>query len=59
MAALSDPRAFMGAAKERTDNMNKLGIEESGNEKKVQVEEKKEGKLFHKCSDLGVKYLGT
>ncbi|KOB75892.1 Phosphoinositide phospholipase C [Operophtera brumata] len=37
MAALSDPRAFMGAAKERTDNMNKLGIEESGNEKKCEV----------------------
>lgn len=44
MAALSDPRAFMGAAKERTDNMKQMGIEESGTEKKVQVEEKKEGK---------------
>ncbi|XP_063828757.1 1-phosphatidylinositol 4,5-bisphosphate phosphodiesterase isoform X1 [Ostrinia nubilalis] len=42
MAALSDPRAFMGAAKERTDNMKQMGIEESGPEKKVQIEEKKE-----------------
>lgn len=30
MAALSDPRAFMGAAKERSDNMKALGIEETG-----------------------------
>ncbi|XP_050663600.1 1-phosphatidylinositol 4,5-bisphosphate phosphodiesterase isoform X2 [Leptidea sinapis] len=44
MAALSDPRAFMGAAKERTDNMKAMGIEESGPEKK-QVEEKKEEPL--------------
>lgn len=29
MAALSDPRAFMGAAKERSDNMKAMGIEES------------------------------
>lgn len=43
MAALSDPRAFMGAAKERTDKMNEMGIEESGPEKKVQIEEKKIG----------------
>lgn len=42
MAALSDPRAFMGAAKERTDNMKQMGIEESGPEKKP-AEEKKEG----------------
>ncbi|XP_063538301.1 1-phosphatidylinositol 4,5-bisphosphate phosphodiesterase isoform X2 [Cydia strobilella] len=42
MAALSDPRAFMGAAKERTDNMKQMGIEESGPEKKVQIEDKKE-----------------
>ncbi|CAH2041742.1 unnamed protein product, partial [Iphiclides podalirius] len=42
MAALSDPRAFMGAAKERTDNMKALGIEESAPEKKVTIEEKKE-----------------
>lgn len=42
MAALSDPRAFMGAAKERTDNMKQMGIEESGPEKKVTIEEKKE-----------------
>lgn len=46
MAALSDPRAFMGAAKERTDNMKQMGIEESGPEKKVQIEEKKEGKCY-------------
>ncbi|KAI5642883.1 phosphatidylinositol-specific phospholipase c, Y domain-containing protein [Phthorimaea operculella] len=46
MAALSDPRAFMGAAKERTDNMKQLGIEETGGaEKKVQIEEKKEEPL--------------
>ncbi|KPJ15678.1 1-phosphatidylinositol-4,5-bisphosphate phosphodiesterase [Papilio machaon] len=42
MAALSDPRAFMGAAKERTDNMKAMGIEESAPEKKVTIEEKKE-----------------
>lgn len=30
MDALSDPRAFMGAAKERSDNMKAMGIEESG-----------------------------
>ena len=29
MAALSDPRAFMGAAKERSDNMKAMGIEEA------------------------------
>lgn len=29
MAALSDPRAFMGAAKERKENMKAMGIEES------------------------------
>lgn len=29
MAALSDPRGFMGAAKERQDNMKALGIEET------------------------------
>ncbi|XP_077295962.1 no receptor potential A isoform X2 [Arctopsyche grandis] len=48
MAALSDPRAFMGAAKERSDNMKSMGIEESGGvgpqseQKKVKVEEKVE-----------------
>lgn len=30
MAALSDPRGFMGAAQERKDNMKQLGIEETG-----------------------------
>ncbi|XP_038212511.1 1-phosphatidylinositol 4,5-bisphosphate phosphodiesterase isoform X2 [Zerene cesonia] len=45
MAALSDPRAFMGAAKERTDNMKAMGIEESGPEKKAQEEVKKEEPL--------------
>ncbi|XP_060804194.1 1-phosphatidylinositol 4,5-bisphosphate phosphodiesterase isoform X5 [Amyelois transitella] len=45
MAALSDPRAFMGAAKERSDNMKQMGIEESGPEKKVTIEEKKEEPL--------------
>lgn len=29
MAALSDPRAFQGAAKERSDNMKAMGIEEA------------------------------
>ncbi|CAB3227898.1 unnamed protein product [Arctia plantaginis] len=42
MAALSDPRAFMGAAKERNDKVKQMGIEETGPEKKVQLEEKKE-----------------
>lgn len=44
MAALSDPRAFMGAAKERSDNMKQMGIEEGGGgaEKQVKIEEKKE-----------------
>nr|XP_049700121.1 1-phosphatidylinositol 4,5-bisphosphate phosphodiesterase-like isoform X2 [Helicoverpa armigera] len=42
MAALSDPRAFMGAAKERNDKVKQMGIEETGPEKKVQIEEKKE-----------------
>ncbi|XP_047508665.1 1-phosphatidylinositol 4,5-bisphosphate phosphodiesterase isoform X2 [Pieris napi] len=45
MAALSDPRAFMGAAKERTDNMKAMGIEESGPEKKPEPEQKKEEPL--------------
>ncbi|KAI8431911.1 hypothetical protein MSG28_004462 [Choristoneura fumiferana] len=49
MAALSDPRAFMGAAKERTDNMKQMGIEESGPEKKVQIEDKKEGEFKTFC----------
>lgn len=48
MAALSDPRAFMGAAKERTDNMKAMGIEESAPEKKVTIEEKKEGQIYFK-----------
>lgn len=48
MAALSDPRAFMGAAKERTDKVKQMGIEETGpGDKKVQLEEKKEGKDTH------------
>jgi phosphatidylinositol phospholipase C beta len=46
MAALSDPRAFMGAAKERSDNMKAMGIEEasSGNQpmSEKKAEEKKE-----------------
>ncbi|XP_041981500.1 1-phosphatidylinositol 4,5-bisphosphate phosphodiesterase isoform X1 [Aricia agestis] len=45
MTALSDPRAFMGAAKERTDNMKQLGIEESGPEKKEEVK-KEEPMVF-------------
>lgn len=47
MAALSDPRAFMGAAKERSDNMKAMGIEEAssggpGMAKSEKKEEKKE-----------------
>jgi len=42
MAALSDPRAFMGAAKERSDNMKAMGIEESTTEKPKQEEKKPE-----------------
>lgn len=46
MAALSDPRAFMGAAKERSDNMKAMGIEEAGADTKAdKVEEKKEPPL--------------
>lgn len=43
MAALSDPRAFMGAAKERSDNMKAMGIEEApaGEAGKEKKEEKK------------------
>lgn len=57
MAALSDPRAFMGAAKERTDNMKQMGIEESGPEKKVTIEEKKEGKMH--CENLVRKNMNS
>ncbi|XP_045499518.1 1-phosphatidylinositol 4,5-bisphosphate phosphodiesterase isoform X2 [Colias croceus] len=46
MAALSDPRAFMGAAKERTDNMKAMGIEESGPEKKPEEVKKEEPLVF-------------
>lgn len=44
MAALSDPRAFQGAAKERSDNMKAMGIEEaaSGSAADKKKEEKKE-----------------
>lgn len=47
MAALSDPRAFMGAAKERSDNMKAMGIEEasgSGGGQASQAEKKEEKK---------------
>lgn len=46
MAALSDPRAFMGAAQERTDKVKQMGIEETGPDKKVQIEEKKAGQYY-------------
>lgn len=51
MAALSDPRAFMGAAKERSDNMKALGIEETGGsggaaEVKKEPEKKEEPLVF-------------
>lgn len=51
MAALSDPRAFMGAAKERSDNMKAMGIEEAagggsgGASQADKKEEKKEEPL--------------
>lgn len=51
MAALSDPRAFMGAAKERSDNMKAMGIEEAAgggsgpNSQGDKKEEKKEEPL--------------
>jgi phosphatidylinositol phospholipase C, beta len=46
MAALSDPRAFMGAAKERSDNMKAMGIEESatGGPGQASTADKKEEK---------------
>lgn len=42
MAALSDPRAFQGAAKERSDNMKAMGIEEAAGSADKKKEEKKE-----------------
>lgn len=42
MDALSDPRGFMGAAKERQDNMKALGIEETGGSGDKGKAEKKE-----------------
>ncbi|XP_055309056.1 1-phosphatidylinositol 4,5-bisphosphate phosphodiesterase isoform X4 [Sitodiplosis mosellana] len=44
MDALSDPRGFMGAAKERQDNMKALGIEETGGSGDASKMEKKEEK---------------
>lgn len=44
MDALSDPRGFMGAAKERQDNMKALGIEETGGSGDASRTEKKEEK---------------
>uniref|UniRef100_A0A336LNY5 Phosphoinositide phospholipase C n=1 Tax=Culicoides sonorensis TaxID=179676 RepID=A0A336LNY5_CULSO len=44
MAALSDPRAFMGAAKERSDNMKALGIEQAETGQTAKVEKKEEKK---------------
>lgn len=42
MDALSDPRGFMGAAKERQDNMKALGIEETAGSGDASKPEKKE-----------------
>ncbi|XP_070495948.1 1-phosphatidylinositol 4,5-bisphosphate phosphodiesterase isoform X3 [Chironomus tepperi] len=44
MAALSDPRAFMGAAKERSDNMKAMGIEEASGSAGGGAADKKEEK---------------
>ncbi|XP_031629124.1 1-phosphatidylinositol 4,5-bisphosphate phosphodiesterase isoform X4 [Contarinia nasturtii] len=44
MDALSDPRGFMGAAKERQDNMKALGIEETAGSGDASKSEKKEEK---------------
>ena len=49
MAALSDPRAFMGAAKERSDNMKAMGIEEApaeGGKEKKEEKKKEEPLVF-------------
>lgn len=50
MAALSDPRGFMGAQQKQTDQMNQMGIEvtdsKGGDDKKEKkAEEKKEEPL--------------
>uniref|UniRef100_A0A182YQM4 Phosphoinositide phospholipase C n=1 Tax=Anopheles stephensi TaxID=30069 RepID=A0A182YQM4_ANOST len=45
MDALSDPRAFMGAAKERSDNMKAMGIEETGKKEKEDQARKEEQRV--------------
>uniref|UniRef100_A0A182N609 1-phosphatidylinositol 4,5-bisphosphate phosphodiesterase n=1 Tax=Anopheles dirus TaxID=7168 RepID=A0A182N609_9DIPT len=45
MDALSDPRAFMGAAKERSDNMKAMGIEETGKKDKEDQSRKEEQRV--------------
>uniref|UniRef100_A0A4Y0BS96 1-phosphatidylinositol 4,5-bisphosphate phosphodiesterase n=1 Tax=Anopheles funestus TaxID=62324 RepID=A0A4Y0BS96_ANOFN len=45
MDALSDPRAFMGAAKERSDNMKAMGIEETGKKDKEEQARKEEQRV--------------
>ncbi|XP_050068306.1 1-phosphatidylinositol 4,5-bisphosphate phosphodiesterase isoform X2 [Anopheles maculipalpis] len=45
MDALSDPRAFMGAAKERSDNMKAMGIEETGKKEKEEQARKEEQRV--------------
>lgn len=45
MDALSDPRGFMGAAKERQDNMKALGIEQTGGTETGGVEKKEEKRI--------------
>ncbi|XP_041765951.1 1-phosphatidylinositol 4,5-bisphosphate phosphodiesterase isoform X1 [Anopheles merus] len=45
MDALSDPRAFMGAAKERSDNMKAMGIEETGKKDKEEAARKEEQRV--------------
>ncbi|XP_063703551.1 1-phosphatidylinositol 4,5-bisphosphate phosphodiesterase isoform X1 [Culicoides brevitarsis] len=44
MAALSDPRAFMGAAKERSDNMKALGIEQADGGQAAKTDKREEKK---------------
>lgn len=50
MAALSDPRGFLGAADKRMDNMKNLGIEDTsgqGDCKEEKKEAKKEGNFIY------------
>lgn len=51
MAALSDPRGFLGAADKRMDNMKNLGIEDAGGLGDCK-EEKKEAKKEGTCTNF-------